>query len=362
MPSSELSKLICDPSNGEFTHVPFRDYFTNHSAGKGERDINDTSIAEQFCWNIMADLADSKQSKTYGHTELKQLFENGYYHPAFFGKEESPSINVLTEKATYVLPRLVKKEDIGLLADAEIHFTDNAADFYSGATEQNIRTADKRSRNYRVDKDKEDRTHITYLLKHSVEDNYIDAFELVKYLSFVEFYKDRIKNSVFDIKGEAGIKLDKDLKALGFSFEEYSNKKASRNPKYYEEFKKKSIYIWATSGESMTLTRSQNFSLLPPWQTYDYKSANLDEDSLTRDQDTVLDAVRTIKREAESKGFKIPEHLIYGNDFSIPLLLTLGLFDQQQIDRIYQLAPANVREELKAEIINVWGEENKDII
>ncbi len=345
MANIEISKLIHDQSEIGFKYVPFRDYFNSHSAGKNENDLNDTSIAEQFCWNTVAGLS---QGETYGRSELSQLFESGY-HPAFFGKEKNPTNNVLTEKATYVLPRLVKKEDIKLLSDAEIHFTDNAADFYSGISINDVRTSDKRSRNYRVD-EKDGQTHITYLLKHSQTDNYIDAFELVSFLAFVEFYKKSIRENVFETKSDKQIaELDKNIKALGFSFDDYKNKK-------------KSIYIWATSKKGLTLSSSQKFSLLPPWETYDYKSANLDETPPTRDQDTVLDAVRTIKREAEKAGFKIPKHLIYGNDFSIPLLLTLGLFKNEQIGRIFNLAPANVKKELEAEIKYIWKDEDKEII
>ncbi len=147
MSTAELSKLIYDKSGTNFKYIPFRDYFISHSALKDQKDLNDTSIAEQFCWNTVAGLS---QGETYGSSELRQLFESGY-HPAFFGKEENPSNNVLTEKATYVLPRLVKKEDIKLLSNAEIHFTDNAADFYSGIGIDDVRTSDKRSRNYTVE-------------------------------------------------------------------------------------------------------------------------------------------------------------------------------------------------------------------
>jgi hypothetical protein len=346
MASSELSKLIYDKSGINFKFIPFRDYFTSHSALKDEKDLNDTSVAEQFCWNTVAGLS---QGKIYGRFKLQQLFESGY-HPAFFGKEEKPSNNILTEKATYVLPRLVRKKDIGLLSEAEIHFTDNAADFYSGIKIEEVRTADKRSRNYRVDKDDAGRTHLTYLLRHSVEDNYIDAFELVSFLSFVEFYKKSIRENVFEVKDDKQIAdLEKNIKALGFDFDDHRHQK-------------KSIYIWANTGRGLSLTPSKKFSLHPPWETYDYKSANLDDELQTRDQDPVLDAVRTIKKEAQKKGLEIPEHLIYGNDFSVPLLLTLGLFKNEQIGRIFNLAPENVKKELEAEIKDLWTDEDKEVI
>jgi len=104
----------------------------------------DTSLAQEYIWDIMTGLSGNV---TYGPAELRQLFESGY-HPAFFGKESPPNNNVLTAKATYVLPRLVATEHIPLLADAEIHFTDNAREFYQQDNGKNIRTfiPDKRAR------------------------------------------------------------------------------------------------------------------------------------------------------------------------------------------------------------------------
>ncbi|MFA6533133.1 MAG: hypothetical protein WCT22_04020 [Patescibacteria group bacterium] len=310
-----------------------------------------TSLAEEYIWDIMTGLSGNR---SYDQGELRSLFENGY-HPAFLGKEDIPSNNVLTASAGYVLSRLVKKEDIKLLADADIHLTDSASDFFRNAKGK-VRVTDKRSRIYRVDKDENNRTHITYLLRHSQADNCIDAFELVSFLAFVEFYKKNIAENSFIVNGKLGAELEKNLKALGFNLD----------PSVDSE---KSIYNWAApsfeEGKGLHLTPSQDFSLLQPWQTYNYKSASLNsgiEGNLDHDNDTVLDAIRTIKKNGERDGYQIPDYVIFGNDFSIPLLATLGLFSQQEVETIFHLAPASVKQELEEEIKKIKKGQDKNII
>ncbi|MFA6017266.1 MAG: hypothetical protein WC744_04240 [Patescibacteria group bacterium] len=310
-----------------------------------------TSLAEEYIWDIMTGLSGNR---SYDQGDLRLLFENGY-HPAFLGKEEIPTNNTLTANAGYVLPRLVNKEDIKLLADADIHLTDSASDFFRNAKGK-VRVTDKRSRIYRVDKDENNRTHITYLLRHSQADNCIDAFELVSFLAFVEFYKKNIAENSFIINGKLGTDLEKNLKALGFNLDSSGDSE-------------KSIYNWAApsfeEGRGLHLAPSQDFSLLRPWQTYNYKDVNFNfetESNLDHDNDTVLDATRTIKKNAERDGYKIPDYVIFGNDFSIPLLATLGLFKPEEVEMIFRLAPPYVKQELEEEIKKMKKGEDKDII
>lgn len=282
----------------------------------------ETSLAEEFAWDIMTGLS---KKYAFGPMELKQLFESGY-HPAFFGKEtgKPPDNNLLTLKAGYVLQRLVSKKHIPLLANADIHFTDNAEDFYNQDNRGNIKTyiPDKRARVYRIDEDENGRTHITYLLRHSHKENYVDAFELVSFLSFVEFFKSKILSERFNTQGQTGSELKKNLKALGFSL--------------------KSIKKWAekqNEGENqgLFLLPSADFSLNPPWQTYSNTDLNQQGQLSEHKRDVIGDAVWMIKKSLEKSDCPKPNYVILGNDFSIPLMATLGLFNHHDIERVFYL-------------------------
>lgn len=313
----------------------------------------DTLLAQQYILDVMTGLSNRV---TYSPTELRQLYESGY-HPAFFGKESPPSNNLLATKALYVLPRLVMTEHIPLLANADIHFTDNAKDFYNQEN-GNINTfiPDKRARVYRLDKDKNSRTHITYLLRHSYADNYIDAFELVSFLAFTEFFKKQILTCNFNFEDKEGKELEKNLKALGFN--------------------KDSIILWAGTqnqgqGHGLFLSPSNQFSLLSPWNTYTKASSDSLGEFWGHDNDVIEDAVLTIEKSLGKIHGKMPDHVIMGNDFSIPLMATLGLFNHNDIDLVFELASSDNpdperqtlnREEIEREVAHLPDEIDKNTI
>jgi hypothetical protein len=82
--------------------------------------------------------------------------------------------------------------------------------------------------------------------------------------------------------------------------------------------------------------------------------------------------VWTIKQEIQGR-FKqeIPDYVMLGNDFSMPLMATLGLFNKKVIDRVYELAdpehsqpgePILKRNEIEEEVKKIPDDINKDTI
>ena len=112
-------------------------------------------------------------------------------------------------------------------------------------------------------------------------------------MSFVEFYKNKIAERKFNFEGDEGKKLSKDLKGLGFIENRY----------------KGSIIEWANlslyKNKGLFLKTSNDYSLLPPWQTYDYKNIQINKEKkdFSHSRDAVVDAVEIINSKLKDSKF-----------------------------------------------------------
>src|SRR3989338_7328631 len=301
-----------------------------------------TTVVQELVWDVVTCLSGGQGA--YSSDDLTFIFETGYT-PTLFGRREVNNTKLI-EVAGYVFPRLVRKEDTHLLADAEVHFTDSAQSFYSSKYGEEVLAfrPNKRGRIYRVDYDQGKKPHITFLLRHPVKDNYTDAFELVSFLSFVEFFKRRIMSDNYgskirDSSFVNSLVLLKGIKSLGLRDKDDLLDWASRR--------------WFDIDAGLKLTSSTLFELLPPWRiSYENKKDSIEKAS-NRRRDPISDAVLQIKKRLEKPGRETPDYLLMGNDFSVPLLVTLGFFSEVEIDYVLdnadqsELNRAHLEQEIK---------------
>lgn len=269
-----------------------------------------TVAREEVMFRMMTRLADGRD---YRAEELVSLFDNYPIGLFIESKDEAIIRDGILEAAhpddikrimSYVLPRFVDRQHVANLNNAEIHFTDNPEDFYNDKAPKYV--PNSRSRVYSHSIDKENKSHFTFLLRHNIKENYTDAFELVSFMGFIETAR------------EYG-KKHKDLDA-GYQVHNLA------------------------SGKGMTLSK-RNMSLSKPYDVAMPRTG--DPYSQTEKQKEVpiamQDVVDKISSELQMLGIESPKHVMFGNDFSVPLLIGTGVIKQEEFDYIRAVAEEEAR-------------------
>jgi hypothetical protein len=226
---------------------------------------------------------------------------------------------------SYIVPRLVSKEHAGLLNNADVKLTDNVDGFFSDGTDKFVPSS--RSRVYSVKMNsKTHRPQITFLLRHSMRDNYTDAQELISFLGFIEGARHYVKSGG------------------GQDVQEFvSGRKKNKTSAQVDALR---------DGEGMTLSRSR-LGL----KTY-YEGVEREMIA-----PVMQHAVDKIDVELKRHGIAPPKKVLYGNDFSVPLLIGTGVITDSEFDYIRAYAKKMKVDLLEErDIENLKSNEDKEIL
>jgi hypothetical protein len=226
---------------------------------------------------------------------------------------------------SYIAPRILNKEHVAYLNNADVKLTDNVEGFFADDTDKFVPSS--RSRVYSVKIDpKSGRPQITFLLRHSMKDNYTDAQELISFLGFIEGARQY---------ANAG---------GGQDVQEFASSKKKNNISAQVE--------GLRGGEGMTLARSK-LGLRPYFEGVSSEMV----------APVMAHAVDRIDIELKRHGIAPPKRVLYGNDFSVPLLIGTGVITNTEFDYIRAYAKKRKVALLEEkDIENLKNEEDKEIL
>lgn len=189
---------------------------------------------------------------------------------------------------SYAMPRMVHHTHFQALNNAEIHFTDSAKDFYADKSKKYV--PNNRTRVYSHYVDENGKNHFTYLLRHSIKENYTDIFELMSFAGFIEVARAYAKT-------HPNAEISAAVKNLA-------------------------------NGQPMSLSRT-GMRLKHIWEVASGKHEV---------PDSMRHAAEVIQYELERHDIQTPKHVMFGNDFSVPLLIGTGVIEPHEFDYIIQIA------------------------
>ncbi|MDO8610065.1 MAG: hypothetical protein Q7R95_05925 [bacterium] len=258
---------------------------------KDHYEMTQTLIRQTIISRMMTQLSDGR---AYDANELASLVDN--YSIGLFVKSTPLAIaeKGITEAArpqdikdvmSYILPRFVNSEHFDCLNNAEIHFTDDPYMFYQNPEDKF--NPNNRSRTYSLRKDKKGKYHITFLLRHNIKENYTDAFELMSFMGFIETARAYAKKHPQCSIGETVQNLAK-----------------------------------ANTG---MILRKGICPLAKPKDVIKEK---------TKTPAAMKDVANKIKKELKIKNIDSPKHVMFGNDFSVTLLIATGVITPEEFEEI----------------------------
>jgi len=255
-------------------------------------EMTQTLNREEVMFRMMTRLA---EGRAYTAPELASLVDN--YPIGIFVKSNKEEIQIdgILEKAhpddvkgtmSYVLPRFVNSRHFKNLNNAEVHLTDDPDSFFADGTEKFI--PNNRSRVYSLRVDEQGKSHITFLLRHNIKENYTDAFEVMSFMGFIETAR------------------------------AYGKKYKDRNAGY--------MVAGLAEGEGMSV--SKGAVLKKPWEgvpALPRRIADGQFEQAFEAPKVMQDVVDKIDVEMKVHNIESPKHVLFGNDFSVELLIGTGV-------------------------------------
>ena len=211
----------------------------------------------------------------------------------------------------YALLRLVNKEDIEKLADAQVYFTDNSAAFLSQPA-THIKRCAARGRLYSVETNPDGSNKFTFFIRRTdTLQPSTDALEILSLISVIELARHRIKTTP--------------LKSKKITTPKGETK--TRTP-YVDElttstgrpWSRKEVKMWARKS-GITIRGSEH-------GLRNYQTAPTLEETIH------YSTVEQIQEKLIEKGLSIPQTAILGNDFALPILAATGIFTQADMDTL----------------------------
>lgn len=285
-------------------------------------EMTQTLTREEVMFRMMTRLSDGS---SYSASELASLTDN--YPIGIFVKSSHEAIQVdgILETAhpddirgvmSYVLPRFVNSRHFNHINNAEIQFTDDPESFFADGAEKFI--PNNRSRVYSMRTDETGKNHITFLLRHNIKENYTDAFELLSFMGFIETAR------------------------------AYGKKHSQHNLGYMVE--------GLATGEGMSLSRG--ISLSKPWE--------VETGMYTHEAPKVMkDVVEKIDTELKILDIPAPKHVLFGNDFSVELLIGTGVIQPEDFSYIQSVAVHEGKSSKivsESELVGLKKEDDKEIM
>lgn len=288
-------------------------------------EMTQTLTREEVMFRMMTRIS---EGRTYKATELASLVDN--YPIGLFVKSKESAIEMegilktadkedIKGTMSYVLPRFVNSTHFQNLNNAEVHFTDDVEQFYADTSPKFV--PNNRSRVYSIQIDKTGKSTITFLLRHNIKENYTDAFELISFMGFIETAREYVKTNKATDMGYMVETLEK--------------------------------------GQGLTLSKSKE-KLAKPWEV-----SNTPE----MIPSAMQDVVSKIKRELSIIDCETPGHVMFGNDFSVPLLIGTGVIEPDEFQYIKSVAEKESRESRKMnkivseeEIKGLFKSDDKEIM
>lgn len=258
-------------------------------------EMTQTLTREEVMFRMLTRLSDGE---TYSSTELASLADN--YPIGIFVKSNREAIQIdgIVETAhpddvkgamSYVLPRFVNSRHFSQINNADVHFTDDPEAFFADGTEKFI--PNNRSRVYSLRTDETGKNHITFLLRHNIKENYTDAFELLSFMGFIETARS------------------------------YGKRHANHSMGH--------MVTGLAEGRGMSLSRG--IHLRRPWE--------IETGEYTHEAPKAMqDAVGKIDAELRLLDIPTPKHVLFGNDFSVELLIGTGVVQQEDFAHIRSIA------------------------
>ena len=267
---------------------------TEFAALPSGTEMTQTLTREEVMFRMMTRLSDGR---TYSAEELASLADN--YPIGIFVKSNHEAIQVdgILETAhpddvkgvmSYVLPRFVNSRHFKHINNADVQFTDDPESFFADGTEKFI--PNNRSRVYSLWTDEKGKSHITFLLRHNIKENYTDAFELVSFMGFIETAR------------------------------AYGKKHTDPNVGY--------MVAGLAEGQGMSL--SKGTLLHKPWEVESVSSHEAPK--------VMRDVVDKIDVELKALSIDSPRHVLFGNDFSVELLIGTGVIQPEDFAYIQAIA------------------------
>lgn len=301
-----------------------------------------TIFRERLILDMMTTLSSS--NRVYKASELESLTSN---YPINLlvrtSKEQLVPVGIesahpedINAVASYLLPRFVNKNHYKLLNDAEIEFTDNAEEFYKKGGDLYVPSS--RTRVYSLETDEKGHSKITFLLRHSIKDNYTDAQELVSSLSFLEGIRSYAKHQTPN--------------------NNYLLHKSQFDPDPKKKLELSKVVQDLRRGKGMTLKKS-NLGLEPYWS-----APQVINNPGNKEAPLVMqDVMNKLKEQLDARGIEAPKRVMYGNDFSVELLIGTGLMSEANFDHILKIATNNKVELVTDDMARtIKKDEDRDIL
>ena len=257
-------------------------------------EMRQTLTREEAIFRMSVRMVDGR---TYLPYELEKLVDT--YTPSMFQKSdrskiledgiEGAKLEDVESLIGYILPRFLSPEHISDVNNADIKFTDDPIKFYENKDPKYIPKS--RSRVYsRSVNSQTNKPEITFLLRHNIKENYTDLMELVSFMGFIEAARVYAQNSNSE-------HISRRLKEL-------------------------------KSGEGMTLGASKM------GMDYLWKIGSENSDI----PPAMQDVMNKICIELNAQSIKPPRNVIFGNDYSVPLLIGTGVLNKSDFEEIRQEA------------------------
>ncbi len=304
------------------------------SRGEEEKIKTPTEKAKRLLKTVFNSVAQNPDPKPgygiFSDKDLSRLFDRGYWITLFgdVNEQQRNTERINDEKIigamSYLLSRFLNRRDFRLLLEKQlhIHFSDDPDEFYNrgflGDDSPQFRRPDKRGRVYRIDKiriirndsSEEEETHITFLIRRSVEDNTTDGLEILSFLAFLGFAKELIQQR---------INTGNNRKLESF-LENFFGKE-----NYYNFFRNELIFS------------RDSWSLQPLGEEVKNRRIQTDKGISETLSLVYADFYEKIKYEFERRMLgPFPEHVIIGNDFSLSLLVAMGGLVEDEVEKVYQ--------------------------
>lgn len=219
----------------------------------------------------------------------------------------------LSGELSYALLRLINRDDIDKLANAEVYFTDTETNFLSQPN-ATIKRCSSRGRLYSVET-KPDGTHkFTFFIRRtSTLKTSTDALEIMSLISVIELARQRMKKLPFKSK--------RITTATG-EIKSRTPYKDELNALTGKKWSTEAVKNWA-KGNGITICGTE-------LGLQDYKTAPKLEATVH------FHTVERIKEKLETLQLAVPETAILGNDFALPILAATGIFTREDLLSLQQ--------------------------
>ncbi|GIK83406.1 MAG: hypothetical protein BroJett025_00280 [Patescibacteria group bacterium] len=219
----------------------------------------------------------------------------------------------LAGEFSYAVLRLVSKEDVIKLSNADVFFTDDE-EYFMNLPNNKVKRADARGRLYSIEELPNGLSKFTFFVRRTdTLQPSTDALEILSLICVIELARKRMKSTK---------KQDKNAMVYRRALEK-TTKKA---------WDLKEIKQWA-SQKGITIRSSQ-------YGLRDYQTAPKLETT------THYKVVEQIKERLAEKRLSTPQAAILGNEFALPILAAIGIFSQEEMDILQ--SDKNIKDPLEA--------------